>query len=360
MDFPKSMPDIGLVNGQFVDENVTTGQVGSYIPSSWGNAVTQEILNVIENAELVPDEGDNTQLLSAINKIASRSRSVVRYFSSSKTLLPVDLGLIVINAESAAVSITLPPSNSAVGVRDVILRRSDNTGNRLKVMVTGDDKIKLHTHLNEIGYPFLVLMGAGDCWHLRSDGFGSWWPVGRNDPTPLGRIVFDTTDVFPPGGYGPISGSVFIRSDWPWLWDHAQQSGFLATETTRIGNEGGWTSGDGLLTFRGPEGRGEFLRILDEGRGADPNRTAGNWQKGSLLALDIGITGTQGVASSLSDITASRTRVGYDNSDVSSYTGTVISGSNTNSSIAVPGNAEVSFGVSRPRNIAYPGRIKLI
>ena len=40
MDFPKSVPNIGLVDGQFVDENVSTGTPGSLIPSAWGNAVT--------------------------------------------------------------------------------------------------------------------------------------------------------------------------------------------------------------------------------------------------------------------------------------------------------------------------------
>ncbi len=69
MDFPKSMPDIGLVNGQFVDEDITLGQVGTYIPSSWGNAVTQEIINVIESAEINPREGQNNQLALAIEQL---------------------------------------------------------------------------------------------------------------------------------------------------------------------------------------------------------------------------------------------------------------------------------------------------
>lgn len=43
------------------------------------------------------------------------------------------------------------------------------------------------------------------------------------------------------------------RAEWPWLWDHAQQSGMLGTEATREGNEGKWSSGDGAVTFRAPE-----------------------------------------------------------------------------------------------------------
>lgn len=75
MDFPKSMPDIGLVNGQFVDEDPATGQVGTYIPSSWGNAVTDEIINVIENAGLEPAEGQNDQLYTAISQLIASNLS---------------------------------------------------------------------------------------------------------------------------------------------------------------------------------------------------------------------------------------------------------------------------------------------
>src|SRR5690606_30668780 len=133
------------------------------------------------------------------------------------------------------------------------------------------------------GYPFLVLMGAGDYWHLRSDGAGSWWPVSRLDDTPLGRPVFETTMLFNPGGYGALSGAVLSRAEWPWLFDHAQQSGMLTTEAARAGKEGGWTSGDGVATFRGPEGRGEFLRGLDEARGVDAGRVAGSSQASQNL-----------------------------------------------------------------------------
>ena len=69
MDFPKSVPGVGLVGGKFVDENQTTGQVGSLIPSKWGNSVTDELLAVITAAGFVPDEENNAQLAAAINKL---------------------------------------------------------------------------------------------------------------------------------------------------------------------------------------------------------------------------------------------------------------------------------------------------
>jgi len=69
MDYPKSVPNVGLVGGKFVDENTSTGQVGSLIPATWGNAVTDEILAVIEASGMLPDETDNTQLKSAIIRL---------------------------------------------------------------------------------------------------------------------------------------------------------------------------------------------------------------------------------------------------------------------------------------------------
>ncbi|MFA0996706.1 MULTISPECIES: phage tail protein [Pseudomonas syringae group] len=71
MDYPKSVPSVGLVSGKFVDENPATGTPGSLIPAKWGNSVTQEILNVIQGAGLVPDEADVTQLHRAILGLAA-------------------------------------------------------------------------------------------------------------------------------------------------------------------------------------------------------------------------------------------------------------------------------------------------
>lgn len=66
MDFPKTVPSVGLVDGKFVDEDVVAGTPGSLIPAQWGNAVTEEVLNVITSAGLTPNEDNNAQLLAAI------------------------------------------------------------------------------------------------------------------------------------------------------------------------------------------------------------------------------------------------------------------------------------------------------
>ena len=69
MDFPKSVPNIGLVGGRFVDENPATGQPGSLIPSVWGKSVTLEVLSVYLAAGIVPEEGRTDQLAAAIEAL---------------------------------------------------------------------------------------------------------------------------------------------------------------------------------------------------------------------------------------------------------------------------------------------------
>lgn len=341
MDYPKSVANVGLVDGKFIDENTATGAVGSLIPSVWGNAVTDEILNTLIAGDQVPDETKHDQLAKAIAQIA-RYKGRILSLNTDTVLTSGEMELLLLDATAANRTFTLPVSNAALGVRDVIVRRVDNGGNRLVVKAAGADKIKFHTHLSPTGYPFLVLMGAGDWWHLRSDGAGSWWPIARYDNTALGRPAFETTTAFPPGGWGAHHGLIYNRAEWPWVWDHAQASGMLTTEALRTGKEGMWTSGDGASTFRSPEGRGEFLRVLDESRGVDAARAAGSWQADDNKAHSHNQTA--------------------DNSKGISNTNVGTTAGAGQFAITTGGNITGTAGgpEARPRNIAYPGRIKLI
>ncbi len=72
MDYPKSVPSAGLVNGKFVDENPLMGTPGSLIPATWGNAVTEELLTVIRAAGLVPSESESNQLFKSLKTVLSQ------------------------------------------------------------------------------------------------------------------------------------------------------------------------------------------------------------------------------------------------------------------------------------------------
>ncbi|MEO3725778.1 phage tail protein [Pseudomonas syringae] len=331
--------------------------------------------------------------------------------SSSRTLKPNEMGFILIDASKSALSVQLPAADATLGKREVVVHRKDNSINRLVVSAKGKDKLKFHTHLNPAGYPFLVLMGAGDWWHLRSDGKGSWWPVGRFDSTTLGRPVFETTTVFSPGGYGAMNGQLLNREDWPWLWDHAQQSGMLYPEKQQY-LEGTWTFGDQKSTFRIPEARGEFFRVLDEDRRVDKSTLKGITQRGSSVISNIsgrtrvkvGMTleggdfpnGTAIVSVSDSQIVAShasqtdgagewqvvgRIAGSWSPDTFERHTHSISFGSGKGDRVALlstpassvaqlnpvvasntspPYIGQVGHQETRPRNIAYPARIKMI
>jgi hypothetical protein len=288
----------------------------------------------------ITDANTKTETAAAIKAATTMAITNV---TTSKTLMAAELGLVLIDGSAAAVTVELPDSNAALGVRGVVLRRTDNTGNRMVIKTAGSNKIKFHTHLRAEGYPFFVLMGAGDYWHLHSDGAGGWIPIARFDSTPLGRPVFETTTAFSPGGWAGLNGWLYSRAEWPWVWDHAQASGMLATEAQRAGNEGCWTSGDGASTFRSPEGRGEFFRIHDETRGVDVGRLPGSSKLSQNKVHEhaartyLGLSGTSG------------------SNGLVAYTNTAVGSQLATGAVSLEGGSE-----AYPRHIAFPGRLKMI
>lgn len=276
--------------------------------------------------------------------------------TASKVLTAHETGVLLIDASAAAVTITLP---AATRLMDVRVQRVDNSGNRLVIQATGGEAIKFHTRLRPEGYPFFVLMGAGDFWHLRSDGAGAWIPLDRLDATSLGRPIFETTTGISPGGWGLANGGVMNRAQWPWLWDYAQQSGMLVADTARVGMEGAWTSGNGTSTLRTPELRGEFLRGLADGRGADATRLAGSTQKGTRFAYGSGANSVGALGTWWSDNLYSMVDAEDFMQDVPPHNGGAIYPPGT----SYQGNTSAMnlFEYrARPRNIGLPVRIKLI
>ena len=119
--------------------------------------------------------------------------------TTSKVLAPHETGVLLVDASAGAVTITLPPATRPMDVR---VQRIDNSDNRLTVQAASDETVRFHTRLRATGYAFFVLMGAGDFWHLRSDGAGAWLPLDRLDGSALGRPVFETSTAISPGGWG--------------------------------------------------------------------------------------------------------------------------------------------------------------
>ncbi|MHC8341755.1 phage tail protein [Pseudomonas sp. RT6P73] len=101
--------------------------------------------------------------------------------SASYSLPAAELGLVMIDSALAAVTVTLPASNGALGVRDVVLRRTDATANVLVIAAAGTDKILLDTTAQAAGQATTELLFSGDFLRLRSDGAGKWWCIGQSE-----------------------------------------------------------------------------------------------------------------------------------------------------------------------------------
>lgn len=82
-------------------------------------------------------------------------------------------------------------------------------------------------------------------------------------------------EVFLHGGSTPPLGAL-----------HANGAAVSRTTYARLFAEIGtaWGSGDGSTTFNLPDGRGEFFRGLDGGRGIDTGRVLGSFQNGTAFA----------------------------------------------------------------------------
>lgn len=362
MDFPISVPGVGLVGGRFIDENPVTGQQGSLLTAQWGNQLTDEILNVIkvasandpDNPDFIPSETQSNQLALAIQKIvadavagvgntwgnledkplAITSLLSIITLNSTTTLSNEQLGIVLIDASASDIAITLPLSNQANKAVRVTLFRLDNSTHKVTVKAATGENINFHTKRGVSGYGFFYLMGAGDYWQLMADGNKSWFKLNRLDGTALGRINFDASTEVPEGGYLIANGSLLSRSEYPWLWDFAQQSAMLVDEAARVGMEGCFTIGDGSTTFRIPDLRGEFIRALDSSRGIDVDRVAGSWQADEFKShVHPSIKMTTGIVA---------------------YPGSILAGAVDDFTGEAGGNE------TRPRNIAYSVFIKIM
>lgn len=255
MDYPKSVPSVGLVNGKFVDENPVTGTPGSLIPAVWGNSVTQELLGVITGAGLVPDEADLGQLQLAVRKI--NQAGLVDY--------ALDIGTA--NAYNA----TYKPAPSAL-VDGLILRfkaARANTG--ASTFAPNGLPARPIVGLDHNAIQSGEIVVGGDVWVQwnSSIGSGAWVMIAstgmaKDTGSDVGDIKVVAT-VEPPIGWLKCNGALVSR---------AQYSALFAAISTRFG------AGDGSTTFALPDLRGEFVRGWDDGRGIDSGRVLGAGQAG--------------------------------------------------------------------------------
>ena len=90
-----------------------------------------------------------------------------RYKSVSASYSMVDETVILADASSAAVTVTLPLSNVETVNRDVHVKRLNAGVNNVTIAANGTDTID--------GAATVVLVTQYESRHLISDGLGHWW-----------------------------------------------------------------------------------------------------------------------------------------------------------------------------------------
>ncbi|MEN5236596.1 tail fiber protein [Pseudomonas sp. TWI923] len=370
MDYPKSTPGIGLVDGLFVDENPSTGQPGSLIPAAWANALMAELLGVIKAAGIVPSEEDNAQLLRAIQTMAASDyKKSVRCattgpiaLSGLQTIDGVQLaaGDRVLVKDQAAASqnwiYTVSP-NAWVRAQDAnesaecapghLIPVQAGTVNKLTVWqltntetpVVGTTALAFRVVIGKQGTT-LADYGIGDAY--RKDQTYSQaqvdallknvnaMPVGSILPMPKATV---------PAGFLELDGSEQVIATFPDL------AAYLGGAYNKGNEQPGY--------FRLPDTRGEFLRGWDHTRGVDPDRVIGSSQLGTAVAFDDA-TG-YGVAGWRANTTADDGKpeiFGADRALRSDYP-------NGNTQLVTSSTSTlVTVGMARPRNIAVMWCIK--
>ena len=386
MDYPKSVPSVGLVNGKFVDEDPGAGTPGSLIPSAWGNAVTQELLNVIEAAGFAPAEDQTNQLLKAIQGLVSQGiKNSVRVATT---------GPIALSGVQTIDAIVL-----VAGDRVLVKNQASGAQNGIYVVAAGAWVRALDADESfEVKPGMLVGVDAGTV------NGGSVWRLSNAEPPTLGTTALTFEQAF--GKTGVVAGSYrsvkvgadgrvtegtnpttlaeygitdavkigdkalqadaeggadnekwvtvavvsvaistafagcvahFARNTAPGGWLKA--NGALVSRTTysRLFNAIGTTfgAGDGATTFQLPDLRGLFVRGWDDGRGMNPGRDFATYEADELKshAHDLIVNSTDTGGNKIADSNGA--------------------GTNSTASTSATGGTE-----TRPRNLALLACIK--
>ena len=337
MDFPRSVPSIGLVDGKFIDEDAVSGTPGSLIPSAWGNAVTLEILKVIQEAGLDPDEDDNTQLNAAIDqKITESSVAFASQpeaetgESATKVMSPLRvfqaIAKVVTQATESAfgwVKIASPqqiaagtndaaavtPKKLATAVQAQAFTAFSTSGTATALTLTpspaidgyeANQSFRIKFSLASGVNPTLNVSGKGPKALKQYDATGAKvaavFAANQLSQVEYDGVDFILLDQLPSGSIDAGLVGYFARNTAPTGWLKA--NGSLVSRTTyaslfaAIGTNFG--AGDGSTTFQLPELRGEFVRGWDDGRGVNAGRIFATPEAGMIEAHDHGITGALG------------------------------------------------------------------
>lgn len=204
-------------------------------------------------------------LTKALKALFGGNVTTVNFAASPFALTADHAGMVLVDAAGGNVVINLPAANVLAGL-SYQFRRVDASANTVTVNRAGADLIdEVFTSLTPSPKHVQNLRSSGAAWVTVSIAF-----------TDAAEVKYFATSTAPPG-YLKANGAAVSRTVYAAL--------FARTGTT-------FGVGDGATTFNLPDGRGEFLRGLDDGRGVDAGRVFGSAQADLLKSHTHQITTT--------------------------------------------------------------------
>lgn len=240
----KAVDLFGAGKHGFKDGDPALAILATKLNAAFFNSVQEELANLIELSGQTLNPADNTQLYQAVQLLGAAllSKSVAGGSNVTLTTAESRNTIILLTGVLAAnINVIVP----AAGRQWIIV---NNT--------TGAFTVTVKTAAGSG-----VVVTQGGALQLYCDG-SNVAQVGVATGVQPGEVSFFARNT-PPAGYLKANGALVSRTTYAAL--------FAAIGTT-------WGAGDGATTFALPDGRGEFFRGWDDGRGVDATRIFGSSQ----------------------------------------------------------------------------------
>ena len=170
-------PNYATVAGKrvYVDEDLIGGIAGTQLKAADGNGWQEEILGLIESAGIVASAGNLKQAVQGVKRLAGANVGSV--ITANATLTADNAGLVVVNATSGSITLTLPLSAAAGGAPcNVRIVRIDGTANTVTTAFAGADGLLF-------GGP--VTVAPNQVLHVGASGGTTWVNFFENAPASL-------------------------------------------------------------------------------------------------------------------------------------------------------------------------------
>lgn len=149
----------------FTDGNPATATLSTRLNASWFNGTQEEICRIVEAAGLALDTEAYNQQLSALKILFGGNVTLV---STTSTLLKTNFGLVLIDASSGNVTVTLPTSATIAAAR-LTIARIDTSNNTVTIARASTDTIEGATSVG---------VAVAERKTLMSDGISAWYVIG--------------------------------------------------------------------------------------------------------------------------------------------------------------------------------------